>query len=344
MSPRLHEHVRTLLSSKEAELRSWGRYIGFFFGGLALVLLLLALSYSYVFGPPGGSEAQTEFVVSPEDSVMTIAKRLQEEGYVKYAAAFRFAYGITQGDRTLRPGGYVLSSDMDALKVAKKLTEAPYLVWVSIPEGKRKEEVAALLEEALNWSSEQKREWFSAVEGMEDFKDGVFYADVYLVPTDQPPAQIAARIRERFDDETVSYALMALEKELSWKDVVILASLIEREAAKNDKQLVSGILHNRLERNMLLQVDATLQYLSGSEEGWWLAPDPEDKYTDSPYNTYFYEGLPPEPIATPSLASIEAALNPEETKCLYYLHDSRGRIHCTTNYEAHKANVARYLK
>ena len=95
---------------------------------------------------------------------------------------------------------------------------------------------------------------------------------------------------------------------------------------------------------MLLQADATLQYLRGTEGDWWPQPDVEDKDDESLYNTYEHKGLPPAPIATPSLASIEAVLDPQATKCLYYLHDAYGRIHCSTNYEAHKANVNRYLR
>jgi UPF0755 protein len=96
---------------------------------------------------------------------------------------------------------------------------------------------------------------------------------------------------------------------------------------------------------MLLQADATLQYATDTKEtGWWAAPDPDDKYVESPFNTYQHEGLPPAPIATPSLASIEAALDPEPTSCLFYLHDGNGRIHCSPNYAGHLANVDRFLR
>ncbi|MBU1754819.1 endolytic transglycosylase MltG, partial [Patescibacteria group bacterium] len=83
----------------------------------------------------------------------------------------------------------------------------------------------------------------------------------------------------------------------------------------------------------------------GTEEnGWWPIPKSEDKYLDSPFNTYQYKGLPPHPIANPGLASIAAALNPTATSCLYYLHDGKGQIHCSKTYSEHLANIRRYLK
>ena len=109
-------------------------------------------------------------------------------------------------------------------------------------------------------------------------------------------------------------------------------------------RLISGIIRNRLEIGMPLQIDATLQYIRGDEDNWWPVPRSEDKKIESPYNTYQNVGLPPTPIATPGEDAIKAALNPLDTDCLFYLHDSRGNIHCSTTYEQHKKNVRYYLK
>ncbi len=345
MSPRIHERVRNILIAREAVLRLWGRRIALSFAVIALILILLALAYAFLFGPRGAPEVRPEFVVSPEDTLLTVSERLEDEGYVKYAGAVRFVYGLMRSDRTVRPGGYVLSPGMDAISLAKTLGQAPYLVWVDIPQAARKEEIGDFLQDALSWSETEREEWALATASTSgQLSEGVYFADTYLIPSDQPPAAIAARLRGRFEEVITPYALKAAEEGKSLKEVLILASLIEREAAKNDKALVAGILENRIDRGMLLQVDATLQYLAGDEQDWWPQPDVADKDTDSPYNTYIYAGLPPEPIATPSLASIEAALSPQPTKCLYYLHDAYGRIHCSTTYAAHKANVNRYLR
>lgn len=340
----MHERVRSLFVSKEAEARAIGKGIAFVVVLIIGFIIFIALSFSYFFGPAGEHEKRSEFIVHPEDTVDTVAAQLQKEGLVRYSFAFKAAYALTRREATIRPGGYALTADMDALAVAKRLGEAPYLAWVVVPEGKRKEEIADLLTESLGWTSLQREEWLDATIASSTPTDGVYFPDIYLIPSDQEPAQVAARMRGRFDEATAPYALLASKSTLSWNEIVTLASLVERESAKSDKALVAGILMNRLDRGMYLQVDATLQYMEGDEGNWWPAPDPDDKSLDSPYNTYKYGGLPPGPIATPSLASLEAVLDPDKTSCLYYLHDTHGRIHCSTTYKAHLANVNRFLR
>lgn len=95
---------------------------------------------------------------------------------------------------------------------------------------------------------------------------------------------------------------------------------------------------------MNLQIDATLQYAKGNQIiGWWPPVFPEDKYIDSPFNTYENSGLPPAPIASPSLASIVAAANPQSTSCIFYFHDSKSNIHCSRTYKEHVAKIKKWL-
>jgi UPF0755 protein len=101
---------------------------------------------------------------------------------------------------------------------------------------------------------------------------------------------------------------------------------------------VSGVIWNRLFIDMPLQLDATLQYVRGSrpsEQRWWPAVKPADKFLSSPYNTYEHDGLPPGPIANVSPEAILAALNPAITDCLYYFHTAQGGYHCSESYEQH---------
>jgi UPF0755 protein len=95
---------------------------------------------------------------------------------------------------------------------------------------------------------------------------------------------------------------------------------------------------------MRLQIDATLQYAKGSnpQHVWWPKVTPSDKYIASAYNTYKNEGLPPAPIANPSMEAIIAALNPKKTDCMYYFHDKKAGFHCTKTYEEHVALLKEY--
>ena len=96
---------------------------------------------------------------------------------------------------------------------------------------------------------------------------------------------------------------------------------------------------------MRLQIDATMQYTLGKNESgsWWGNISLEQKQSDSPYNSYKNEGLPPTPICSPNVDFIDAALNPEETDCIFYLHDTNRQIHCAKTYSEHKDNIKLYL-
>ena len=94
---------------------------------------------------------------------------------------------------------------------------------------------------------------------------------------------------------------------------------------------------------MKLDIDATLQYARGNTgEGFWAPITPAEKKIDSLYNTYLHAGLPPTPISNPGVTAIEAVLNPAKTKCLFYLHDTKGEIHCAETYDKHLDNVDKY--
>ncbi|MFZ1987471.1 MAG: endolytic transglycosylase MltG [Minisyncoccia bacterium] len=316
--------------------------------GIAAALLFTcgALFYAYLFGPAEPSGEKREFVVSPEDSLGEVAERLDSTGLVKNSWVFRFAYLRESGGKSIRPGGYELSPSMDLWSVAHALTEKPYLSWVTIRPGWRKEQIATVLAKTLSWTPEQKQQWLTIdTAPSPSYVEGVYYPDTYLIPSDETPFQVANRLRNRFAQMFSPYAEEAARQNIKWTTVLTIASLIEREAAGPDMKLIAGIMWNRLNRGMKLQIDATLQYVKGNEEdGWWGVVKSEDKYLDSPFNTYQHVGIPPHPIAQPSLAAIAAVLDPETTKCLFYLHDYKGMIHCSQNYSGHVANVNRYLK
>lgn len=309
-------------------------------------LILFLLGYSYLFGPMDKYATTTEFLVEPEMSSMDIARTLKDQGFIRSEYAFEAAHLSSANGRTIRPGGYKISKAMDTWTIADTLTKKPYLAWIVVKPGMRKEQIADMLVEYLSWSPEEREEWLTIhTAPTPSFVEGVYYPDTYLIPSKQSPKDVADRLRTRFQEVFAPYANEALAEGKDWTDVVNLASIVEREAAKNDKALVAAILWNRLEIDMPLQADATLQYIKGNKDnGWWPVPKSEDKFLDSPFNTYQHDGLPPHPIANPSLDSIDAVLNPEPTNCIYYLHDANGRIHCSTNYAGHRDNINRYLR
>ena len=134
---------------------------------------------------------------------------------------------------------------------------------------------------------------------------------------------------------------------LTFDEGVILASIGEREGKGADRQIIAGILYNRLRDNHPLQADATLQYALGyqsEERNWWKKTlYNEDKEIVSPYNTYRNTGLPPTPISNPGLESFKAAANPTPTDYYYYLHDKEGGVHFAKTLEEHNTNIQEFL-
>ncbi len=219
--------------------------------------------------------------------------------------------------------------------------------WVVIPEGLRKEQIADTITPILNWNNQTKNEFLNAYSSLgTDYKEGVYFPDTYLLPKDETGGQIAQRFIKRFQEKFAPYYPQFTKQNIRWVTAIKIASLAQREAAgESNMPLIAGIVWNRLLQNMKLDIDATIQYARGDKgNGYWAPLTSDDKKIDSPYNTYLYKGLPPTPIANPGLAAILAALNPAKTKCLYYLHDKDGLIHCAVAYAEHKMNIDKYLK
>lgn len=217
----------------------------------------------------------------------------------------------------------------------------PYVRIVRVQEGLRKEEVAEVVGDKLDWSEKEKEDFISSAN-----VEGHFFPKTYLIYKDADPSVVRTTMLDEFGTQ-ISKVKKPKSKQIISEDTAIkIASIIQREASgKSDMNLISGIIWNRIFKGMKLQVDATLQYAKGNEEdGWWEEVTSSDKKINSSYNTYLHEGLPPSAIANPGIDAISAAYNPQKTDCLFYLHDKKRKIHCAITYEQHKKNIDIYLK
>lgn len=293
------------------------------------------------------SSSSERFVISlTGSSTDKIIDSLADQGFITNKMAFRATY-LAKGAPTILPGGYKLSKEMSATQIINVLKAAPYMKWIVIPPGLRKEEIAELLAKSLGWSNNQKQKWITTYTTLKfDYIEGVYSPDTYLIPVDEAPLEVASRITAKFNEKFAPYIPQFNAQNVKWTTGLTFASIVQREAANTaDMPLIAGILWNRLDRGMMLNVDATLQYVRGDiGKGFWAPITVADKQLDSPYNTYKYKGLPPHPIANPGIAAIEATLNPTKTDCLYYLHDSKRATHCAVTYEEHLDNIEKYLK
>ena len=215
-----------------------------------------------------------------------------------------------------------------------------------IQSGERKEQIATNFKKILKWTDAEKEEFLTRVtEGTVGIEEGVFFPDTYTVSRTATPEDVAELVLERFASEVLAHYGAEVDTIVPLEQALIVASLLEREAYDfEDMRHISGVIWNRLFTDMRLQIDATLQYVKGSKphQPWWPKVIPDDKYLVSAFNTYRHEGLPPTAIANPSLEAILAALNPSETDCMFYFHDTDGGFHCTVTYEEHVAELKKY--
>ncbi len=219
--------------------------------------------------------------------------------------------------------------------------------FVNITPGMRKEQVANAFAKTLGWDAGQKKEFLTASPYSSlPLTEGSFSPGIYLITADATPSAAQALVNERFSEDILSHYGTTTAQIVPLDHALIIASLIEREAGGSyDMRFISGIIWNRLFINMNLQIDATLQYAKANTAAtadWWPRILSSDQFRKSPYNTYLHEGLPPAPIASPSVAAVLAALNPKNTSCLFYFHDAARGFHCSDTYAGHVALLKKY--
>lgn len=284
------------------------------------------------------------FVIAKGQSVTKTASSLQEAGLVRNATVFKYYARYKNLDQKMQAGSYQLSADMTVSQLATALTEGTEDVWITLLEGWRTEEVAEYL-------AAQELEQFDkdAFITMASNSEGMIFPDTYLVPRESTAEQLYDLFIATFERKVVSD--LAAEIQASGQDikeVITLASIVEREGrGVTDMRHVAGILQNRLDINMALQADATLQYIRGFDQknsDWWSPPDVVFKESTSPYNTYKYPGLPPGPISNPGIQAIKAVLDPIESNDLFYIHAPSGEAYYAETLDAHNANINRYLR
>ncbi len=313
---------------------------------LLIVLVIFSISF-YLFYKEGSmpvnknSLASTIFVVNPGEPLNTIVNNLSKEGLIRNKIIFYLIVKQLGIERKIQAGDFRISPKMTAVEVAKNLTHGTLDVWITLIEGTRKEEMAQTISKDLN---------IPETEFIKVATEGYLFPDTYLIPTTATAESIVSILKTNFDNKFSQELLdQAKNKKLTEKEVLILASLVEREARQPaTRQKVAGIILKRYLADWPLQIDATVQYALGyqsNEKSWWKKNLTEDDLKiNSPFNTYKNTGLPPEPICNPSLSSIEAVINANSnTPYWYYITDKNGVMHYAVTLEEHNNNIRKYL-
>ena len=318
------------------------------FSILILTPIVLNLYYNHLLKPASASKSEQIFIVKPGQPVIQIAKNLEAAGLIRNGLAFRLYIAQSGISKTIQAGDFRLSSKMSAKEIAKELTHGAIDVWITFPEGTRVEEMADIIDKKLNTSENEKYQ-FDKKEFIKNATEGQMFPDTYLIAKDATAGAIAKRLETTFSEKVDRKILLkGAKNDLTEDQVITLASLLEREARSNEERpIIAGIILNRINQGIPLQVDATVQYAKGydSANNTWWSQVTQDNYTQvkSPYNTYLHVGLPPKPISNPGLDSIRAAAEPSDTPYMFYLHDTEGKIHYAKTSEEHAKNIQEFL-
>lgn len=289
------------------------------------------------------------FVIKKGESLTSVADRLDEEGLIRSSLAFKILV-LTKGlAGQIQAGDFRLRPSSTTEEIAYILTYGSLDVWLTFPEGWRREEFGRRL--AANLVEFDYQEFLNLTEGME----GYLFPDTYLIPKEASPSGVINILTKNFEKKFSSELEVAAKAEgLTKRQVIIFASIVEREARKEeDRALIAGILLKRWRASWPLQADATVQYVKANQQltisnqqlsNWWPKVTKSDLQINSSYNTYKYRGLPPTPICNPGLASIKAVVYPKESDYWFYLADPSGTAHYAKTNEEHGENIEKYLK
>lgn len=282
------------------------------------------------------------------------ANALKEAGIIQYKFLFRLFCTVSHADLKLDPGTYVLNTDYDYRALVKKMqtgSTATATTELTFPEGWTMEQIFSKLEEegvcdkddlyAAAADYNYNYTFLGDAETGDAARlEGFLFPDTYQFYIGMQASSAINKFLDNFHTRlTADMNKQAENLGLSMRQAVIIASMIEGEAANDEERpLIASVIYNRLASGMPLQIDATLQYALGEHKD--VLTD-ADKQVDSPYNTYLHTGLPPGAICNPGLASIKAALQPSDTDYYYYALDTETKAHrFFTNLEEFNQFVA----
>lgn len=296
-----------------------------------------------------------EITIAKGSSTSAIAEKLSSAGVVDNALMFRVKTRSAGAEGALRAGTYALTTGMGYEAAIDALKKGPALVFtdVPVPEGFTARQIAArfakrtdvsedeLLDLVLGGAPDLAEDYPFLKGAYRDSLEGYLFPATYRVKEGASAEQIVRQMLDKFEAEMSDIDLgYAKSKNLTLSDVVVVASAIEREARlDSERRVISSVIYNRLKARMRLQLCATVLYEMPPGTTRLTYADLE---SDSPYNTYRINGLPPGPISNPGRASLEAAAKPKKTDYLYYVLTGEDGSHTfTSSYAEFQRAVTR---
>lgn len=331
---------------------------------ILFIILIAAAAGAYVYSgmqPVQSSGSPVKITIEPGSGTDQIARKLEDSGLIKNSFLFvSYLKWKSEGSR-FQAGVYELNPGVSYDEIIGKLNNGDVvkedMIRFTIPEGFT---VAQMAEKLAEEGLTDKEAFLKLAKtpgtiNSNLFKqipsdakltyrlEGYLFPETYELKKGSSAEDIVLRMFNETENRLAQisdFDQKLKERGITLNELMTIASLVEREVvADPERQRVAGVIYNRLEQGQKLEIDATVQYLLGKPKERLLHSDLRS--VDSPYNTYMYAGLPPGPIAAPSLKSIEAALDPEEHDYLFYVtkKDGSGEHLFAKTYNEHLKNI-----
>ncbi|MFB4166560.1 endolytic transglycosylase MltG [Virgibacillus sp. JSM 102003] len=359
------------LIKRSEDARTVRKIVAIIIFSLVLILVIGGISgYTYVksalqpVNPDSEKEVKVEIPMG--SSTSSIASILEDNGIIKDSRVFRF-YIKFKNESNFQAGEYTLTPSMTideiitALKNGKVLEEPVYTI--TIPEGKTIDEIAGIYAGKLPFS---KDDFLNAVNDSEYIEilintypdiltndilnpdirtplEGYLFAATYNFYQKEPSIQsVVEKMLDKTEEVVTPYLDEISAQDLTVHEALTMASLVEKESSSVDqRKKIASVFYNRLDEGMPLQTDPTVLYALGKHKEKVLS---KDLKVNSPYNTYQINALPVGPISNFAKTSLEATLNPAETKYKYFLHDGEGNVYFSKTHDQHLEYKAQYIK
>jgi len=298
---------------------------------------MFLLARFQIYAPLSTNSEEKVFRVEKGDGLGRISANLEEHGFIRGDVFFNIYVYLQGKESVLKAGDYLLSSSISIKDIADKIIQGEEEgLKITIIEGWDIKDIAEYFSD-LNICSEE--DFLQVTEGQE----GYLFPDTYKITSTASPSDLVEIMRDNFEKKLSPKLRQEIEQQgKTIFEIVTMASIIEKEVRTlEDKKIVSDILWKRIGINMPLQSCATIAYILRKKS---TKISVEETQIDSLYNTYKYVGLPIGPICSPSLESIEAAIEPEESPYWYYLSTPEGKTIFNRTFKEHNIAKAKYLK
>ena len=320
-----------------------------FFG--SIVVLSIILVYFSILNTSINCNENCDLVIYKNENAFDIGHRLDSLNLIDNYYSFVLVAKLLSLDRDLKPGYYKLAhiKNMKQLLIRLTIADRDYIK-ITIPEGWSINQIANILKEnnlvdANKFKLLCNNVPFIRSLGFETLNslEGYLFPETYFLSKDQNEKDIIQMMINQFN-KIVKKLNLDNEFNFSIHDILIFASIVQGEARLiNEMKIISSVFYNRINRNMYLDANATIQYIIPGKNRRLINKDLE---IDNPYNTYKYKGLPPGPINNPGLSAIKATLNPDKTNYIYFVKDIEGNgAHVfSTNIRDHEKAKRKYLR